>query len=107
MAGQKRLPIIVTGVESVGRLVCESTRITVQSAAAAVRRACGRIRKLSAPAARDISIFLKGLVLTPVRGTVGFIRGVSETRAQFKRRRELFGAGKAFSLGMREIRTAG
>lgn len=106
MAGQKRLPIIVTGVESVGRLVCESTRITVQSAAAAVRRACGRIRKLSAPAARDISIFLKGLVLTPVRGTVGFIRGVSETRAQFKRRRELFGAGKAFSLGMREIRLA-
>lgn len=103
MAGQKRLPVIVTGVESVGRLVCESARITVQSAAAAIHRACGRIRHFAAPAARDISIFLGGIILTPVKGAVRLVKGARETGAQYKRRRELFGASKAFSMCRREV----
>ncbi|MDE6592975.1 MAG: peptidoglycan DD-metalloendopeptidase family protein [Oscillospiraceae bacterium] len=104
MAGHKSIPAcFVCGIESVGRLVCESARLTVKSVFTAACRACGRVKKSVTPAAKDISLFLCRAALTPVRLVVTAGRTVCGAADRFKKRRAASGTGRAVTLGLQDI----
>ncbi|MDE7293007.1 MAG: M23 family metallopeptidase [Oscillospiraceae bacterium] len=104
MAGHKSIPAcFVCSIESVGRLVCESARLTVKSVFMAACRAYGRVKKSVAPAAKDISLFLCRTALTPVRLVVTAGRTVCGAADRFGKRRAASGTGRAVTLGLQDI----